>query len=175
MIPVDKEKFALYGFELMIPLGWRVELNPKTGRERGDVAFQSTKGNRIFVSWGPLAEAQKRFKTLEEHRDTNVQRIRKGPDVTEVKVSDLSELQIGGHRALGSHVTATVKAGMMSRRTAEREVWSVHVHCPKTGRYYVLYSMTRDPTEFEDFPQIFKSVSESFVCHPVQEDEPEIG
>lgn len=160
------EKFAMYGFELSIPSDWRVELNPKTSREKGDVAFQSKKGNRIFVSWGPLAEAQNRFKTLEEHRDTNVERIRKGPDVTGVEVSDMKEVQVSGHRALVSHVTATVKAGMMSRRTTDRDVWSVHVHCPNVSRYYVVYSMTRDPTEFEDFSKVFNAVSESFSCHP---------
>ena len=162
---MDKEKFSMYGFELMIPSDWRVELNPKTSRDRGDVVFQSKKGNRIFVSWGPLSEAQDKFKTLEEHRDTNVERIRKGPDVTEVKVSDLKELQIGGHRALGSHVTASVKGGMLSKKTTERDVWSVHVHCPNKARYYVVYSMTRDPEEYEDFSKVFDVVSESFACH----------
>lgn len=162
---MNTEKFAIYGFEIKIPSDWRVEINPKTTREHGDVAFHSKKGNRIFVSWGALEGATKRFKSLEAQRDSSIERIRKGPDVTGVEVSDLRETLIGGHRALISHVKASLKSGFMSKTVQQREVWSLHTHCPNISRFYVVYSMTRDPLEFENFPSVFNNVSGSLVCH----------
>jgi hypothetical protein len=158
------EKFALYRFELGIPSDWRVELNPKSSRDKGDVVFQSKKGNRVFVSWGPLEEAN-RFKTLEEHRDSSLNQVKKGSDVKAVSVSDLRETKICGHRALISHVSALIRSGMMGRETVNRDIWSVHFHCPETGRYYVLFSMERDSSEFEDMGPVFESFTTSMVCH----------
>ena len=161
---MKQERFAIYGFETRIPSDWRVEMNQKTTREQGDIAFQSPKGNRVFVSWGPLSKAS-RFKTLEEHRDNSITQLKKGSEVKTVNVSDLKEMQIMGHRALVSHVTTEVRAGMMGRNIASREIWSVHFHCPELQRYYVMFSMERDHEEFEDMGAVFESFVESVSCH----------
>lgn len=155
----------MYGFEISIPNDWRIEVNSKSTRERGDVAFHSKLGNRFFISWGNLADVQKRFKSLEEHRDRNVKQISRGPDVKNVKMVDSHEEQIRGHTALFSYVAIDVKAGMISRRTYERELWSLHLHCPDSLRYYVVYCLLRDPSEYEEFPAIFNSVAKSLTCH----------
>lgn len=162
----QQEKFAMYGFEIKIPSDWRVEVNPKSTREKGDVAFHSKLGNRFFVTWGNLANVESRFKSLEEHRDKNVKQIRSGPDVKSVDIADSHDEQISGHRALFSHVTADVKAGMFSRGSYEREMWSIHLYCPEQSRYYVVYCLLRDPKEYEDFANVFNSMARSFVCHP---------
>lgn len=162
---MNQERFALYGFEIKIPADWRVELNQKTTREKGDVVFQSPKGNRVFVSWGPLSQAS-RFKTLEEHRDSSINQLKKGSEVKALDVSDLKEIQVMGHRALVSHIATEVSAGMMGRNTASREIWSVHFHCPELSRYYVLFSMERDHEEYEDLGAVFETFVESACCHP---------
>lgn len=162
---VSEEKFALYGFEIKIPSDWRVEVNPKSTREKGDVAFHSKRGNRFFVTWGNLANVENRFKTLEEHRDKNVKQIKSGPDVKSVDIADSHEEQILGHRALFSHVTADVKAGMFSRGSYERDMWSIHLYCRDRSRYYVVYCLLRDPSEYEDFSGTFNKMGRSLVCH----------
>jgi len=160
-----KESFALYGFHIEIPDNWRVEVNQKGTRQKGDVVFQSKGGNRIFVSWGPLDQATRRFKTLEEHRDNSVKQIEKSPDVKAVDVRESREEMIGGHRALITHVSASVKAGMLSKAANDRDMWSMHFYCPNTSRYYVLYSMLRDANEFPDFSRVFITISRSMTCH----------
>ena len=75
-------------------------MNPKDSRRKGDVAFHSPKGNRFFVSWGILEDANKRFKSLDEHRDKSIKQVSKGPDVAKVDIADSREDQISGHRAL---------------------------------------------------------------------------
>lgn len=162
----QQEKFAMYGFELKIPNDWRVEVNPKSTREKGDVAFHSKAGNRFFVTWGNLSNVESRFKSLEEHRDKNVKQIRSGPDVKSVDIAESHDEQISGHRALFSHVTADVKAGMFSRGSYEREMWSIHLYCPEQSRYYVVYCLLRDPKEYPDFAYVFNSMARSLACHP---------
>jgi len=163
-----KESFALYGFQVEIPDNWRVEVNQKSTRQKGDVAFQSQGGNRIFVSWGPLDQAMKRFKSLEEHRDNSVKQIKESPDVKTVGVQESTEVMIGDHRSLVTHVSASVKKGMMSKATNDRDMWSVHFYCPNTSRYYVMYNMIRDITEFPDFSLVFNTISRSMTCHPAR-------
>jgi len=165
-----KEKFAVYGFQLEILPDWRVEMNPKTTREKGDVVFHSQKGNRFFVSWGALDEATKRFHSLEEHRDKSVNQIKRGPDVNSIEVSDQREEIICGHKALITHVSATIKSGFVSKNVAQRDIWSIHLYCPNTSRYYVIYSMQRDSEEYPNFSGVFHSFTKTFVCHPKLED-----
>jgi hypothetical protein len=162
---VGKEKFSMYGFSVEVLDNCRVEVNPKSSREKGDVVFQSPKGNRFFVSWGNLNEATKRFSSLEQQRDKSIDRIRKGQDVREVKIEHSSEEKILGHRALMTHVTAEIKLGMFGRATYDRDMWSLHMYCEPRGKYYVVYCLLKDPTEFEDSGKVFKSFTDSFVCH----------
>ena len=163
---VHNEKFALYGFEIEIPSDWRVEVNPKSTRTKGDTVFQSPKGNRVFVSWGPLEEATRRFKSLEEQRDSSLDQVKKGSDVKSLAVSDLKEVQVFGHRALIAHVSAQIRSGTLGRNITSRDIWSIHFYCPNISRYYVLFSMERDHEEFEDMGQVFNSFAKSMVCHP---------
>lgn len=163
---MNQERFALYGLEIMMPSDWRVELNQKATRESADIVFQSQKGNRVFVSWGPLSKAG-RFKTLEEHRDNSINQLRKGAEIKSLNVSDLKEMQIMGHRALVTHVTTEVRTSMLGRGTASREIWSVHFHCPELSRYYVMFSMERDHEEFGDMGAVFESFVESTSCHQI--------
>ena len=162
---METEKFALYGFEVLIPSGWRVEFNPKGTREKGDVVFQSQKGNRFFISWGKLEDALKKFKSLEEHRDNSISQLKKGTGVKNVNVTDLHEIQICGHRALMSRVTAEIQSGMMSKKVSEKNLWAMHLHCPVVARYYVLFDTERDPDEIEDMGGVFDSYAKSMVCH----------
>jgi hypothetical protein len=159
------EKFALYGFQLDIPDNWRIEVNPKSTRQKGDVAFHSPKGNRFFVSWGKLEDASKRFRTLEEHRDRNLKQIKKGQDVRSVDVGQSYETQLSGHKALFTEVRAEVKQGMFGRATYVREMWSVHLYCENRARYFVIYCLLRDPAEYDDYSKVFKSMATSLVCH----------
>jgi len=46
------ELLAMYGFSANCPNNARLELNPKTRREKGDVVFHLEEGFKVFLSWG---------------------------------------------------------------------------------------------------------------------------
>ncbi len=162
---VGTEVFAVYGFKLRVPDDWRVEFNPKGNRTKGDVAFHSPKRNRIFVSWGSLEEASKRFKTLEEQRDWGVAQMKKARDIRDAEVAESKSIQVCGHRALISRVTARGGGGLLSPKRPDRIVSSMYLYCPNRSRFYVLYSSLNYPEEYPDFPRLFERVAQSMVCH----------
>ncbi len=162
---VGTEIFSVYGFRLRIPDNWRVEFNPKGNRVKGDVAFHSPKKNRIFISWGSLEEANKRFKTIEEQRDWGVQQMKKTKEIREAEVSESKTIQVCGHRALISKVSAKGSGGLLSPRRPDRTVSSMYLYCPNRSRFYVLYSALAFPDEYPDFPRLFERVAQSMVCH----------
>lgn len=160
------ERFALYGFELDIPADWRVELNPKSTREKGDVAFHTGRGNSVFVSWGPLEVARRRFKTLDEQRDSSLNEVKKRSGVKSVEVGEMREDVVGGHRALVTHISASIRQAFLGGgRQSIHDVWSVHFYCPNLSRYYVVYSLLKDPEKYEEFRGVFTTLAQSFLCH----------
>ena len=170
--PIETEVFSVYGFGLRIPNDWRVEFNPKGDRIKGDVAFHTPKKNRIFISWGPLEEANKRFKTVEEQRDWGVKQMEKSRGIKEVTISESKPINVCGHRALLSRIIATEGGGFLSPKQSDRVVNSMYLYCPNSSRYYVLYAVLNCPEEYPDFSKLFDTVAQSMVCHPSPEDNP---
>ena len=159
------EKFAVYGFEVAIPDDWRIEFNAKNRRERGDVVFHTGKNNLFFVSWGDLANAQKSFDSLGQQRDKSVSRLKGNPNVSQMKMDDQGTLKVCGHDGLLTHVTAKGRKGFMAKAPTNQEVWSLHMHCPDSGKYYVLYMDIRDSAEFADQKGEFLARVGTFRCH----------
>ncbi len=149
-----------------------MEFNPKGRREKGDVAFHSPMRNRIFVSWGPLEEANKRFKTVDEQRDWGVKQMGNSRGVKDATISESKPIQICGHRALITRVKATGGGGFLTPKPQDKVVNSMYLHCPNRSRYYVLYTSLNHPEEYPDFSKLFDRVAQSMVCHVSSEDRP---
>lgn len=162
---LDVEKFALYGFELKIPNTWRVEITPKCARDKGDVVFCSPRNNRIYVSWGPLEEASRRFKTIEEQRDQGIKALRKSRDVRQALIDQEEKVLICGHTALSTHVSASVAEGFFGQKLSSKSIETLYFHCRDTSRYYIIYSTLNSREEYPDFPMIFELVTRTLICH----------
>jgi hypothetical protein len=48
------EKFSVYNFSLDYPPVCRIEFNPKSRHESGDVVFHFPDKEKVFVTWGSL-------------------------------------------------------------------------------------------------------------------------
>ncbi len=160
------EKFAAYGFQVEIPEDWRIEFNAKNSRQRGDVAFHSPKNNVFFASWGKLEDAQRRFRSLEEHRDETMKRIRRDPNMKSVEIVTSARENVSTHEGLVSHVVAQRRRSFMSRSEPKHEIWSVHFYCPQTTRYYVVYWHVKVGDEYPDFGDRFMVIARTVACHP---------
>jgi hypothetical protein len=165
---LEYEPFSIYEFHTVYPATWKVELNPKSDRKEGDVAFKSPERENFFVSWGPLEKAKKKYSSLEEHADDPFRRIKKNPSVRKVEFIQKTVMEINSHKAIFSHAKVTLSKPNIipftKDKTAEREIRCMHIDCEPTGRYFVVYGeMASDKAS--EYGEVFENMVKSFLCH----------
>ena len=84
------------------------------------MAFESPKRNRIFVSWGPPSEANKRPKSIEEQRDHRIRTLKKPWSMKQVSVLEANEIQTCGHKVLLTRLSASMSERFAARRPRNR-------------------------------------------------------
>jgi hypothetical protein len=160
------ENFSMYGFAVDYPDVCRVEFNSKSRREAGDVAFSFPNSARIFLSWGDLEKASKRFTSAGEHASYSMDAMKNRKHVKNFERVTGDTIPMHGHEASVNKVRFDEDTLKLFGRGKDipREAYSLHVHCDKTKRYFVLYSMAPANSELR-FDRIMEDMRESFRCH----------
>ena len=162
----DFENFSIYGFAIDYPDVCRVEFDSKSRREAGDVAFTFPDRNRIYLSWGDLEKVSKRFASPEEHANFSLDAMKKRKNVKNFERVKRDTISLQGHNTSVNKVRfdeSTLNVFLRSK-DLPREAYSLHVHCDKSNRYYVLYSMVPANGEVR-LERIMEDMAESFRCH----------
>ena len=161
------ENFSIYGFAVDYPGESRVEFNSKSRREAGDVVFHlpdKVDRVRIFLSWGEL-EKVKRFPSTEEHAAFSLDAMKKGKNVKNFERLSHDTTPVHTHRSSVNKVRFDEKSmGLTGSKDIPRQAYSLHVHCPKSNRYFVLYTMTPGNSDLR-YDKIMESMRDSFKCH----------
>jgi len=159
------EKFAVYKFSIDYPTVCRIEFNPKTRREAGDIVFHFPDREKVFLSWGDLQKALKKFPTAQEQAEHSIGSVKKSGNVRNLQKISQDSLTINTHRAALNRVKLEeIGPGFFSRRTVPHEAYSVHLHCNESSRYFAIYTMLSAQAP-EDFEELFMSMVNSFRCH----------
>jgi hypothetical protein len=161
------ESFAVYMFSMDYPEVCRIEFNPKSMKQRGDVVFHFPDREKMFVSWGKLDVAQKKFATLEEQAEKSLKAASKSTQTKTMERIKKDSIEVNSHKAIYNHVRMeeTSRGFFPSKHKMLRDVLSIHLHCEPTSRYFVLYAMpTRNAPE--DFGDLFLDMADTFECHP---------
>jgi len=163
------EKFSVYKFSIDYPKVCRVEFNPKSRRESGDIVFHFPDREKLYISWGDLDIAKKRFQTPENQAEQGIKRIMKGRAVNRKESEKVTQdsLEIQMHKAVYNRIKLEeMLPGLFfsKKRIVTREAHSVHLHCEKTSRYFVIYSLL-SPNAPEDFGTLLLTMARSFKCH----------
>jgi len=154
-------------FSMDYPEVCRIEFNPKSVKQRGDVVFHFPDREKLFVSWGQLDIAQKKFATLEEQAEKSLKAASKGTQTKNMERIKQDSIKVNSHKAVYNHVRMQeMQRGFFpSKQKMMRDVLSIHLHCEPTSRYFVLYAMpTRNAPE--DFGDLFLDMAHTFECHP---------
>jgi hypothetical protein len=154
----------MYGFSIEYPDTWDVELNPKSERTMGDVVFK-TRRHRIFLSWGPLDRVKEMYGSLDRHTDAGLRKISKGSDVRKMETLEKSETTLNGHKAIFNRFRVTLGVSFFAMRTAYREISSIHLHCERNGKFYVLYESIMGLDSAAELEPVFQRMKDSFKCH----------
>jgi len=164
----EYEFFHIYGFRTVYPVGWKIELDPKSERSEGNVTFKSPEKARIAVSWGSLEKAKEKYSSLEEHARDSVNRIKKDRKVKRVELVQTKKVKVNSHKAVFSHIRIVFSVRRLlpfgKGKTHEREVRSLHLYCRPSGRYFVVYGVTASSESVQQ-GRVFENIIESFVCH----------
>lgn len=160
------ELLAMYGFSAKYPDNARLELNPKARREKGDVVFHLVEGFKIFLSWGSLQEARKRYATAAAQASASIERSVKSTRAKLDGTPETKSLKIQGHDAAYTHARMFVERGgfPFGTRRVTQDSHSMHLQCDDSGRYYVVYAFARPETS-ERVGKIFEPIMLSLRCH----------
>ncbi len=163
--PIQYERLEMYAFGVDYPNHMILELNPKSTRDHGDVAFKAPGGFKVFVSWGELAKVQK-LGGVDAHADYSIKRM-KGSG--EAKVIDVKResTKVQGHVASYNVVKLElIRRGIFFNKTATaQEVRSLHLHCDTSSRYFVIYGPAT-PERVDEQRETIAKMVQTFSCHP---------
>jgi hypothetical protein len=117
------EKFSVYKFSISYPSVCRVEFNPKSRRESGDVVFHFPDKEKVFLSWGDLEKVQKRFSTVEEQAEHGIKTVSKSGAVKGCERVVRDSIEVNSHKAAYNHIRLkeTVGGGLFGS-SAMREL-----------------------------------------------------
>jgi hypothetical protein len=148
------------------PAVCRIEFNPKSRREAGDVVFHFPDREKIFLSWGNLEKALKKFPTAEEQAEHSLESVKKDSHAKSVERIKQNSLEINSHKASYNHfkVEEIPSSLFPGKKTRERQALTMHLHCEPTSRYFVVYVLL-SPNAPEDFEDLFLDMLRSFKCH----------
>jgi hypothetical protein len=161
---LDYEALELYGFSLEYPNVWDVELRPGSTSTAGDAAFK-TRGIRFFLTWGPLEETRSKFGTLDRQADESLKKIRKSGDVRRLEVLDHKDMEVNGHRSIFNSVRLSLGVGLLAMKTVRREVYSLHLYCEPSQRFFVLYANGAGEGSLKSVSDVFFLMSSTLRCH----------
>lgn len=160
------ETFSVYNFSIDYPAVCRVEFNPKSRREKGDLVFHFPDREKVFVSWGVLEDATKRFRTVEEQAEHGIKTVSKSSQVKSAERVKKDVIEVNSHKAAYNLVKLSQSSrGLLGGgKATSHDAYSVHLQCDKSSRYFVIYSIltTNAP---EDFGDLMNTMIESFKCH----------
>jgi hypothetical protein len=160
------ELLAMYGFSAKYPDNARLELNPKTRREKGDIAFHLEDGFKVFLSWGSLQEARKRYATAAAQASASIERSVKSTRAKLDGTPETKNFKIQDHDATYTHARMFLDRGgfPFGSRRVTQDSHSLHLQCEESGRYYVVYAFGRPETS-EQLGKIFEPIMLSLKCH----------
>lgn len=160
------ERFSIYKFAMDYPSVCRVEFNPKSRREGGDVVFHFPDREKLFLSWGDLEKARKKFPTAEEQAEHSLKVVTKSGNIKKSERVSHDSLSVNSHRASFNHIRLDeVPAGFFpGRKAVRREAYSIHLQCEQSSRYFVIYALLSGNAP-EDFGDLLKTIANSFKCH----------
>jgi len=162
----DFENFSMYGFTIDYPSSCRVQFNSKSRRESGDVGFTFPDSVKVFLSWGELGKVTKRFATADEHASYSLDAMKKGKNVKNFERVSQDSISLHDHKTSVNKVKFDEKALKIFGRGKDipREAYSLHVHCDKSNRYFVLYAMAPAGGDVR-YERIMETMRDSFNCH----------
>lgn len=160
----------MYGFSIDYPAICRVEFNPKSKREVGDIVFHFPSKEKVFISWGDLEKARMRFATVEAQAEHSLKVIAARREVRNLQRTRQESLDINSHKAQYNSIQLDeIRSSLLwSGKGITRKAYSLHVHCDNSSRYFVIYTLppaNAPGNAPDDLGELMLKMVKSFKCH----------
>ena len=161
----ELDTLRIYGMSFDFPATQKLEFDPKFTREEGSVAVKSPTKSVVFVTWGDLRRIVKKLPTPAEHSKYSLERAAKSAR-GRLNQSELRDAEINGHSAAYSRAEVEMPKGMLGPNRPNQKIESIHLHCERTSRYFVIYTSSDwGGTSAPDRDDVFRVVTTTFKCH----------
>ena len=165
----EMEQFSVYRFSMEYPPVCRFEFNPKTRREKGDIVMHFPDKEKVFISWGELPVVLKKYDTAKAFAEHSIKSMSKSRAVKKGEKLTEDSFRVNSHDAFynKAQFEEASAGGMFGRGRAApggRITCSVHLYCPDSSRYFVIYALL-SPKAPEDFDELFLRMVKTFKCH----------
>jgi hypothetical protein len=159
------ERFSMYRFAIDYPNTWHITFGLNSRRAEGYVIFRSPRKDRVFLTWGMLEKIKGKYDSLEAQAKASLARIENGRDVKKLNLVETKMTEVNGHRAVLNHFLLDRAIGMRMIKVDSKEVWSIHLQCEETQRFFIIYESTPDTSRSQEQSAIFDQIKNSFTCH----------
>ena len=157
------DHLQIYGFSFDFPGTSRVEFHPKFERESGDLAVKSSTKSVVRVTWGPIEKVKNTLPTAERHADFGLEQIKRGIRGSMTSIEH-RRVAFNGHDSVYNCVRVEAQGKGLFAKGTPKKVVSLHAHCPKTSRYFIIYGES-DPTNSTEQERTILQIASSFRCH----------
>ena len=155
----------MYKFAIDYPNTWRIEFDAKSRRAESYVIFTSPENDMVFLTWGLLDKIGGKYDSVEAQAEASYSRIACGRDVTKLNPVETKTIELNGHRTILKHFVMERAIGLRMIRARSKEIWSIHLQCKNTDRYFIIYESTPDTSRSQEQSEVFNHMKDSFVCH----------
>lgn len=121
---------------------------------------------KVYLGWGDLEKAKKKYPTPEKQADQDIKTMSKNEGVKDFQRVSNDMIEISSHKAAYNRVkfNETLKGLFVKKTVRPREGYSFHLYCEDSSRYFVLYTLLSSNAP-EDFGDLFRIMMNSFRCH----------
>ena len=161
----EVDTLLVYGLSFDFPANHKLEFDPKFTREEGNLALKSPSRHVVFVSWGDLRRVINKLPTSMDHSRFSMERAARSAR-GKLNILEQREVKVNGHSATYSRAEVEGSGGIMGSGRRTQEIESLHLHCERTSRYFVIYTSFErsEPREWKQ-DDTLRIVTNSFKCH----------
>jgi len=143
----------------------KLEFDPRFTREEGGLAVKSPSKSVVFIAWGELRKIVKKLPTPADHSKYSMEQAARN---ARGKLNYLEErvMEINGHNVAYSRAGIEVSGGLLGPRRRNQVMESVHLHCDRTSRYFVIYTSSgQGKPDSQRKDDVFGVLTRTFKCH----------
>ncbi len=162
-------ELAIYGLSLSYPDKLRVEIKPKSGRDRGKIALIDGKKteaghNVVLMQWELRRSGKKQNSDLDAKIRSDYRFLGRRKDVDGISILEDRNIQIDGHTACyRSSIVQRNMSILFIKKMRQMQLVSMHLYCEQSNRFITFFWSSL--VELKEMPALVADIAKTLKCH----------